>query len=304
MFKNQKSQIKAIFFAPDIHYGPSGTLAGSDFPYMLEHYSTLKYKAPTFVMHCAVDMDHNPVSNSQFSRIKDAFENGIKNSKALRSLQITHSQQASTEIQMLSDWDLNDISIVTLTRAPRVTEDVSLDSATLFNELLESKFGTSLIIDAHNSRYEAAPKVELDGIKFNTKEAKEYIKAIKGLDGPEHKTKKMRMGFAGKEIYSRLENPIDIAKGNLNIAVFQFNDFRYAIIQFNANNALPTIRNEIIEHVRHKFGIQAELYTTDTHAVNSLEHNAQNVLGRYTKYPKLITLVDQTMAEAITISSL
>ena len=104
---------------------------------------------------------------------------------------------------------------------------------------------------------------------------------------PQHKSRKVRLGVASTEIYSRLENPIDIAKGNLNIAVFQFNGFKYAIIQFNANNALPAVRNEIVKHVKRKFGVQAELYTTDTHAVNSLEFNAQNVLGRHTKYSKL-----------------
>ena len=31
-FRTGKGAIKAIFFAPDLHYGPSGTLAGADFP--------------------------------------------------------------------------------------------------------------------------------------------------------------------------------------------------------------------------------------------------------------------------------
>ena len=95
VFRNPKGGIKSIFFAPDIHYGPSGTLAGSDFPYMLEHYSNTKYKVPTFVMHRTVDMDHNPISSSQFNSLRDAFENGIKNGKQLnRICVLVHGEQA------------------------------------------------------------------------------------------------------------------------------------------------------------------------------------------------------------------
>jgi predicted neutral ceramidase superfamily lipid hydrolase len=299
VFKNQKGAIKSIFFAPDIHYGPSGTLAGSDFPYMLEHYSNLKYKVPTFVMHCSVDMDHNPISSSQFNQLRETFDNGIKNSRAVRkpeSFSYTKGVYNNSKVIRLG---FNDLSLVTLTRAPKVTEDVSLESSVLFNELLEAKFGTSILLDAHNSRYETAPKVELDGVKFNSPYANEYVKAIKALGKAQHKTKRVRLGVASTEIYTKLQQPIDIARGNLNIAVFQFNGFKYAIIQFNSNNALPTIRTQIVKHVKNKYKIDAELYTTDTHAVNSLEYNASNVLGRYTKSAKILSLVDQTMEKAL-----
>jgi predicted neutral ceramidase superfamily lipid hydrolase len=299
VFKNQKGQIKSIFFAPDIHYGPAGTLAGSDFPYLLEHYSMGKYKVPTFVMHCAVDMDHNPISSSQFSNLKDAFENGIKNSRPLNkanSFSYTENKYKDSKIMSLG---FGGLSLVTMTRAPRVTEDVSLESAVLLNELLETKLGASVLIDAHNSRYESASKQDLDGVKFDSAVAKEYIKTIKGLGKPLHRATKVTMGVASMEIYSRLDYPIDIAKGNLNIAVFKFNGFKYAIVQFNANNALPQMRNAIVSHLKKKFGVNAELYTTDTHAVNSLEFSANNVLGRHTKYEKLQPLIDQTMVAAI-----
>ena len=77
----------------------------------------------------------------------------------------------------------NNISLVTLTRAPKVTEDVSLDASTLFNELLESKFGTTVLLDAHNSRYEAAPKVELRRHKIQHARGKGIHKGDKGI-GP------------------------------------------------------------------------------------------------------------------------
>jgi predicted neutral ceramidase superfamily lipid hydrolase len=298
LFRNSKGSMKSIFFAPDIHYGPSGTLAGSDFPYMLEHYSNAKYKVPTFVMHCTVDMDHNPVSSSQFNNIRNAFEEGIRNSRSAKGRGFSYSESAYKDSKVIR-LGLDALSLVTLTRAPKVTEDVSLESAVLFNELLEAKFGTSVLIDAHNSRYETAPKAELEGVTFNSRPSREYVKAINEMNNESHKSRKIKMGVASKEIYSMLGDPIDIAKGNLNIAVFQFNGFKYAMIQFNANNALPRMRDAILKHIKKKYGIKAELYTTDTHAVNSLEFNANNVLGRHTRYAKLVGIIDETMDEAI-----
>jgi predicted neutral ceramidase superfamily lipid hydrolase len=189
LFRNEKGAIKGIFFAPDIHYGPSGTLGGSNFPYMLERYSEAKYKAPTFVMHCAVDMDNNPISSNQFNAIRDSLDGGVKNCKpALRrgsQFCFLESEHGNAKISALT---FGKVSLVTMTRAPKVTEDVSLASAVLFRELLDAKLDTSILIDAHNSRYETAPKEELDGIKFNSPFAKEYIKAIKSIGNAAHRS--------------------------------------------------------------------------------------------------------------------
>lgn len=299
VFKTMKGGVKSMFFVPDIHYGPSGTLAGSDFPYMLERHATQKYKAPAFIMHSTVDMDHNPISNSQFNQVREALDNGVKNSKASSKTENSYYMESSSSGSTVKWLGFNDISIATLTRAPKVTEDVSLETSLLFRELLETKFGTTVMLDAHNSRYETAPKVELDGVKFNSPAAKEYIQAIKGLNKPQYKSGRVRMGVSSKEIYSKLGSPIDIARGNLNVAIFSFGKFKYAIVQFNANNALPTMRAAIVKHLKKKYGIDAELYTTDTHAVNSLEFNARNVLGRYTRYQKLEPLIDATVDEAL-----
>lgn len=299
VFRNSRNQMKSIFFAPDIHYGPSGTLAGSDFPYMLERHSILKHKAPTFIMHCTVDMDNNPISSSQFNIVRDALDNGVKNSRPPKKEGHYYYAENIYNNSKVKRLGFGGVSLVTLTRAPKVTEDVSLEVSVLFKELLEAKFGTTVLIDAHNSRYETAPKDELNGVKFNSVAAKEYVNALKSMHSSQYKTRKLRMGVAGTEIYSKLQNPIDIAKGNLNVAIFGFNGFKYAMVQFNANNALPTLRNAIVGHIKKKYGINAELYTTDTHAVNSLEYNAGNVLGRYTKYTKLIPLIDRTVEEAL-----
>jgi predicted neutral ceramidase superfamily lipid hydrolase len=300
VMKDKEGRIKAVFFAPDIHYGPSGTLAGSNFPYMLERYSTLRYRAPTFVMHRPVDLDLNPISVNQFGQLKGALDGGIKESvKSTAMGDIMTYSKATYKTSTVIRLGLGRVQLATMTRAPRVTEDVSPDVAYTFKGMLEHGAERAIIIDAHNSRYENAPKAELAGIKPNSDLADEYVNAIKQSGRPQHKSACIKVGVNRTELFNRLGRPYDLADGNLNVAVFSFNGFKYAILHFNSNNILPNLRNEIVGHVKDRYKIEAEVYTTDTHAVNSMGFTERNVLGRHVNQKKLISAIDEAVGKAL-----
>ncbi len=295
--KDQKGKLKAIFFAPDIHYGPAGTLGGSNFPYLLESHANQKYGVPAFIMHRAVDMDSNPVSSTQFGRIRDSMDKGIREGKQLQGgLSYTESVCGDSQVSRLG---VGRLSFVTLTRAPRVTEDVAQPAAAIFNEVMESKFGISIVIDSHNSRLESAPKEELDGVKFKSQFAEEYVRAMKSMGKPWHTSKAVKFGVGRHELYDELGGPTDLAPGNLNVAVFGFNGYRRALIQINGNNMLPAMRKNIIKYLKRRFHLEAEVYTTDTHAVNSLGFEADNVVGRKTSFERLRPILDACTRRAL-----
>ncbi len=297
VMKKKDGTLKALFFIPEVHYGPAGTLGGSNFPFMLEHYAAQKYQVPSFIMHGAVDIDSNPVSPDQIGQLRQALDNGMEQCKQCsgRASYSASSHNSSTIIRLC----LGDVNLVTMTRAPRTTEDVSTASAHLFKEMLETKFGSTVLIDAHNSRYKGAPKEELAGVGPRSRIERDFSKAIKLMDGAAHSGPSLRAGFASVELYDRLGRPLDIAGGNLNVAVFALNSFKYAIIQFNANNMLPSLRNSILRHVKEKYGIDAEVLTTDTHFVNSFSLKEDNELGKHTKYDKLEKILDIAVDKAL-----
>ena len=297
IMKDAKGKIKAVFFAPDIHYGPAGTIGGSDFPYMLEKHVAERYGVPAFIIHRAVDMDSNPISSTQFGRIRDAMEKGIREGRQLRGgLSYTESACGDSQVSRLG---MGGLSFITLTRAPRVTEDVSQSSAAIFSEVIESKFGPCILIDAHNSRLENAPKEELEGVKFKSQFAEEYVRAMKSMGKPWHSSKLTRFGAASHEIHDELGAPDDLAKGNMNVAVFGFNGYKRAMVLINGNNMLPSMRRKIITHMKRRFHLDAEVYTTDTHAVNSLGFEADNVVGRKTSFERLRPLLDACANRAL-----
>lgn len=298
VLKSRNGKIKAIFFAPDVHYGPSGTIAGGNFPYMLERHSTLKYRVPTFIIHGPVNLDHNPISVNQFRHLRDALDDGVRSSAKVPGEGMAYSRaacNASTVIRLR----LNDIQMVTLTRAPHITEDISPEAAYIFKGMLEHGSGKVVLIDAHNSRYESAPRAELDGVTPNSDFAREYAKAIGMSARPQHRSAGIKVGVHMTELFNRLGRPQDLARGDLNVAVFSFNGFKYTMLQFNSNNILPRLRNEIVEHVKRKYRTDVEVYTTDTHAVNSPGMIEGNVLGRYANQKKLIDAVDEAVGKAM-----
>ena len=298
VFKRKyNNSTKAILFAPWIHYGPVGNMGGSNFPYMIESYSMAKYKVPTLVLHCTVNESSNPVSSSQLNALKAALEKAVKGAKKLDGeFSYTRSEHKGASLTMLK---LGKLHLGTLTRAPRVTEDVYPEASHMFKELVERDGVESLLLDAHNSRYESAPSEELEGVRLGTSYANDYIKAIKGMGKPLHHGKRLSLGIGYAEAYEDLGRPTDLGPGNLNVVIFGVNGLRHAMVQLNANNMLPSFRDGIIKHIRSRYKISAEVYTTDTHYVNSLEKNASNVLGRKTNLAGLLKLIDSAVETAL-----
>jgi putative membrane protein len=293
------SKIKSIFFLPEIHYGPMGTLGGSNFPYMLERFGFYKYKAPLFVMHGAVNVDNNPIASSQISALEKALEKSVKNAlirKGTTECSFYESKYGSASLSVLA---FGGFGLATFTRAPKVTEDIEPTIGMSIKSRLEAIFDKAAVIDAHNSRYETAPASDLAGVTVNSDLAREYINATAKLGKPLHKSKSIKIGFSSVELFNAMDKPKDLAPGNLNTAVFAFNGFKYAILYFNANNILPKLRDSIIKHIKEKYGITAEVYTTDTHMVNKLDLDAANVLGRYSSKKKLLKMVDKAVRMAI-----
>ncbi|MGC8651688.1 MAG: DUF2070 family protein [Candidatus Micrarchaeia archaeon] len=293
------SAIKAILFIPEVHYGPLGTLGGSNFPYLLERRAHSAYGAPTFIMHTAVNIDNNPVAPSQLALLSGVLNSAVeKCSRARGSSEAAFYSSAygNSKVSVLS---FGDSSLAILSRAPKVTEDIDPGVARLLKSKLERMFSGVALIDAHNSRYESASKSELSGVSMGSDAAKEYIGAIDRISKPSHRTRSIKIGSSSIDLFDALGRPKDLANGNLNVVLFGFNGFKYALLQFNANNMQPQLREELVVHIKKEFGMDAEVCTTDTHAVNTLDLDASNVLGVYSSHRAIMKNVDWALKEAL-----
>ncbi|MGC8730292.1 MAG: DUF2070 family protein [Candidatus Micrarchaeia archaeon] len=305
VIKSYKSKkIKAVMFLPNIHYGPARGIGGSDFPYLLEGYSIRKYKAPIFVMHGAVNHDLNPVSINQINTLKKVLDLSISNALSKDGTQSIKFYEGKKGVSKAVKLEFGQNSLLTFTRAPKITEDLDPNILNSLKSLFESNNKTISVIDLHNSRFESSREKDLIsdssiGISANSSYAKEYIEAAAAAKKVLHKSDYLRVGVSSIDLYKRLEGNEDVARGNLNTVLFKFNGFSYALLQFNVNNMLPSYRSSILSYIKQKYNIEAEVCTTDTHAVNALDKSAENVFGRYTKLSQIKPIISEAIEAAL-----
>jgi predicted neutral ceramidase superfamily lipid hydrolase len=126
-----------------------------------------------------------------------------------------------------------------------------------------------------------------------------YAEAIERAKKNLKKDEEITFGASSFKIANMLKNPKDLGRGYTSIGVFGFGAKKFAMIYFDANNMLPKFREGILKHVKEKYNIEYELYTTDTHSVNSLALPWSNVLGRFTKVDEMIKVLDIIIDDAI-----
>ncbi|MDE1762076.1 MAG: DUF2070 family protein [Candidatus Micrarchaeota archaeon] len=299
LVRNKKGKMKAIFVKPDIHYGPFAGLGGGIATEYIGDFLHRKYSATTFILHGPVNIANNPVSSSQVYNLAKSMASHIDSIKLSQ-----YKPAIGTVIRGQNgpcnaiNLKVNDCSIVSLTKAPLVTEDIDYEIGLSFKQIALKHASNAIIIDAHNSRSEAAAEEELKGVYYGSKYAEMYDKAIKkSMKG--NGLAKMKFGSSQQKISNLLNNPKDIGKGYTSFCIFQFGKRKFGMLYFDSNNMLPRVREEIISHVRRKYRIDLEVYTTDTHSVNSLALPSSNVLGRETQIGKLIPIVDALVGVAM-----
>ncbi len=297
LFKRRNGSLKALLFLPEIHYGPAGYIGSSNFPFLLERYASARYRANAIIMHGAVNEDRNSVSANQFGLVRAALDKGVREAKAVPGkIGYSESRDGAASVKVLG---FGDLGIVTLSRAPRVAEDFAPEVAALLKKLLNRSIKVPVLVEAHNSRFENAPDEELDGVKLNSSYMNEYVAAVNALGRPQRSSARFRVGVGSVELYHRLGRPHDLGQGNLNVLLFRFNSHRYAMVHINANNMLPAFRDAVLARMRDRYGFDAEVYTTDTHVINTLQRTASNVLGRRTRIRAFLGPLDEAVEKAL-----
>ena len=288
-------KIKAIFVEPGIHYGPFAGTGGAN---ATEYLGGIikRYGANPFILHGTVNHSNNPVSTSEIGMIGKELEEEIKNIREENFKEaygcIGFGEAGACKAIAIK---INDAKLITLTKAPMVTEDIEDGVGEEFIKIAGEK---SIIIDAHNSRIESANKEELKGVYTGSKYVELYKKAIRDALNLK-RNQKLFFGSYSIKLSNLIRDAEDIGKGYTSIGIFKFGNERFAMIYFDANNMLPSLRESIINHVKEKYNMRCEVYTTDTHSVNSLNRPFTNVLGRKTKPNVLLPILDVAIENAL-----
>ncbi len=287
---------KAVFVRPDIHYGPFVNVGGSITTEHVGRVISEKYDAAPFVLHGAVNINDNPISTSQVYKLSDSVEERIDSADRFAG--------ASGAIGIGSDGPcrainihVGDVSLLTLTKAPLVTEDMERPVGKILEKVASADGSKVILIDAHNSRFERASKKEIEGIHMDSHYVEKYANAIKKSMHMKRGT--LKVGVAHQKISALLHYPKDLGGGYTSVCIFDVGGRRFGMVYFDANNIDPKFRSRLLEHLQHVFGFEFELCTTDTHSVNSIALNASNVLGRFSQVEDMKKVVDSMVTVAL-----
>lgn len=296
-----RRKFKAIFVKPDLHYGPFSDIGGSITTGYMGKNISKTFNAAPFIIHGAVSMEDNPISTTQIHSLSN------KIMEELKSLNGRSFQKATGYIKIGYDKPckainikIGDSSLLTLTKAPTVTEDINREVGLHLEEVAVASGSIKdvILIDAHNSRFESANPNELRGIYDGSAYVRNYENAVKQAFSHAVEQSPIKFGSSSELINSQI-NQKDLGNGYTSVGVFGFKGKRFCIVYFDANNMLPSFRARLLKHIKNKFGMEAELYTTDTHSVNSISNSASNVLGRHTRPQDVVPVLDRLISNAV-----
>ncbi len=291
---------RAVFVKPEIHYGPIAGVGGAG---TTEHLGAelAKAGATPFVLHGGVNLEDNPISANQIPKLSRSV---LSRLNSLPGSSFSEAKGAFAIGQAgpcrAIAIKINDLCMIMLTKAPRVTEDLDREVGRYLAGVARRYVKNVILLDAHNTRFESASDDELRGVYPGSKYVKLYERAIHSAMKELSKRPPLQLNFgSASSTPSSSIHRKDLGKGPLSVAIFRFGSRSFCIVYFDSNNLLPSFRKSILSHIKSKYGMDAEVCTTDTHAVNTLSLSAANVLGRETTPAMILPALDLLLGKAV-----
>ena len=238
------------FVVPYIHFGPFGSLGGSDAPGYIS--SLMDNRA--IVMHPTATHDLNPTSRNEVMGIAGKASESLNGKFSEAKGAFIESSYGNAKMHGLV---INDTLLVSMTRAPYVTEDTDVSVGCLIMERLRKRFGKVIVADEHNSSAE-----RITSFDFVSEEANEYMKAAEALLDREFTLSKMEAGFG--QTRPKLKT---IGSNGIWMALFKAGDKKAAYVVVDGNG-LARASKEGLEKAISEAGALPIVMTTDSHERN------------------------------------
>ena len=279
-------KIKAFFFVPHLHFGPFGTLGGSEFPAKIFEAFEKRYRVPSFTFHPLVTHDVNPLHASQFSDVEKTFESLIRKPKTWHKKGFLDF--AARRENQVAAFGFGDDAFISISRAPFSTEDFDLSAGFILRSIAQKCFGEALVVDRHNAITNG------DMFDVGSPEFERFEQAVGAL---KQKPKEpLNLGVAHDDL-ADIPREKGIGRAGLNVAVLSFGNKKECVVLIDGNNALPGFRKAVQDRLK-KFGFSfVDLFTTDTHSVNTIG-GIHNPLGAHTP-PDLLDRIENATRLAL-----
>jgi putative membrane protein len=291
-FRRPDGTQKARFVLPMIHPGPMGEIGGGNFPVRVaEHTDGL-----VFPPHATAGHDFNLVTEREVDSILDAIDAAQANlrytSEATRSVR-TRAGEASILGQAFGDD-----ALLVATYAPGFADDVEYGvGLSAAAEARTAGLDDVLLVDAHNSN-NGLQGEDLGHVTPGSQRAFDMITAAKQAGGRlrEAPTGPIHLGVAWERTdWDALDG---IGPLGVRVAVVEVAGQHTAYVLVDGNNMVPGLRSRVVDAVTARGPIDAaEVMTTDTHIVNTVE--ADNQVGAAIDHGTFVATIERLVDAAV-----
>ncbi|MFA1610329.1 DUF2070 family protein [Halobellus rubicundus] len=282
---------KARFVLPMIHPGPMGEIGGGNFPERVAS----DCSALVFPPHATAGHDFNLVTEREVDTILDAAREAAD--------RVTYAPEASPSVRVQSGeasmlgQAFGDDALLVSTYAPGYADDVEYGvGLSAAAEARTSGLDDVMLVDAHNSN-DGLSGPDLGHVTPGSQRAFDMIGAA-GVSGQRLATAErgdLELGVAWDETPWE---PMDgIGPLGVRVAVTAVDGAETAYVLVDGNNMEPGLRGELVDALVEDGPVDAaEVMTTDTHIVNTVE--ADNQVGAAIDWDELRGLICDLADEA------
>jgi putative membrane protein len=280
---------KVRFVLPMIHPGPMGEIGGGNLPRRV----AAEADGLAFPPHATAGHDFNLVTEREVDTILSAAET------AYQRLEYTDEATAGHRIEegeaKLLGQAVGDSALLVSTFAPGFADDIEYAvGLSAVSEARADALEEVMLVDAHNSN-NGLEGEDLGHVVPGSQRSFDMIYGAGKLGDrlSDADRGSLRCGVAWDETdWTPTEG---IGPLGIRVAVFEVADTRTAYVLVDGNNMEPGLRDQIIDALD---GVDdAEVMTTDTHIVNTVE--AENQVGQAIPDEELIALIADLTDRAV-----
>jgi putative membrane protein len=280
---------KARFVLPMVHPGPMGNIGGGNLPIRLAESTD----GMSFAPHATAGHDFNLVTKNEVETIVDAVETA--------ETDIEYTTTASKSVQQtageatMTGQAIGETALAINTFAPNFADDVefSVGQSTL-SKAQSTGLDDVLLVDAHNCN-DGLEGDDIGHIVPGSRRSYDMLHVAEQLgeqlqNMPQDE---LQVGIAWDKTPWEPED--GFGPLGIRVAVFEVDGHRTAYILIDGNNMVPGLRQKIIDAID---GVDlAEVMTSDTHVVNSVE--AENQVGQEVSEDELIGRIQSLVEDAL-----
>ena len=278
----------ARWVLPMIHPGPMGEIGGGNLPLRVAE----ETEGLGFPPHATAGHDFNLVTEREVGRLLTAADRASEKlgytAEATRSVR-TESGEASVVGQAFGDG-----ALLVSTFAPGFADDVEyavgLSAAA---EARTSGISDVMLADAHNSN-NGLDGADLGHVTPGSSRSFDMISAAGEAGDRLATAPRGDLAVGVGHVETQWDPEEGVGPLGVRVMVTEVDDQRTAYVLVDGNNMEPGLRGKILDALDVD---EAEVLTTDTHIVNTVE--AENQVGDAIDWERLIDVVEEATEEAV-----